>query len=321
MIDLDALFAGLRAGDRLAIGRALTLVESTRPDHEAAAAELLDRCLPFVGAAPRIGITGVPGAGKSTFIDVYGMRLVEAGQRVGVCAIDPSSKQTRGSILGDKTRMNRLAADDRAFIRPTPNAGAYGGVASRTREALVILETAGFDTLFVETVGVGQSETSVVDLVDIVLVLVLTGAGDTLQGMKRGILEIADVLIVHKADGENATSARAHAREVQQALHLFQSPRPGWQPAALAASSVSGDGLDTIQTTVETFLAQQHAAGHLATERRRQAVTWLHERIADGLQRRWLEDKRVQNLLAALEADVRANRRSPVSAALEILKV
>ncbi|MDZ4701726.1 MAG: methylmalonyl Co-A mutase-associated GTPase MeaB, partial [Rhodothermales bacterium] len=177
MADLDALFAGLRAGDRLAIGRALTLVESTLLHHEAEAAELLDRCLPFVGAAPRIGITGVPGAGKSTFIDVFGMRLVEAGRRVGVCAIDPSSKQTRGSILGDKTRMIRLAANDRAFIRPTPNAGAYGGVASRTREALVILETAGFDTLFVETVGVGQSETSVVDLVDVVLVLVLTGAG------------------------------------------------------------------------------------------------------------------------------------------------
>jgi LAO/AO transport system kinase len=247
------------------------------------------------------------------------MRLVDAGRRVGVCAIDPSSKQTRGSILGDKTRMIRLAADERAFIRPTPNAGAYGGIASRTREALVVLEAAGYDTLFVETVGVGQSETSVADLVDVVLVLVLTGAGDTLQGMKRGILEIADVLVVHKADGDNAATARAHALEVQQALHLFLSPRSGWVPTALAASSVSGEGLDAIQTTLETFLDRQRASGHLAAERSRQAVTWLHERIADGLQRRWMGDKLAQDLLTALEADVRANRRSPTSAALEIL--
>ncbi|MEZ4698827.1 MAG: methylmalonyl Co-A mutase-associated GTPase MeaB [Rhodothermales bacterium] len=317
--DIDALFAGLRAGSRLALARALTLVESTRPDHERAAAALLDRCLPLCAGAPRIGVTGVPGAGKSTFIDALGMQLLEQGRRVGVCAIDPSSKQTHGSILGDKTRMTRLAADERAFIRPTPNAGAYGGVASRTREALVLLEAAGFDFLFVETVGVGQSETSVTDLVDMVLVLTLTGAGDALQGMKRGVLEIADALIIHKADGDNRVPAQVLRKEMQHALHLFQSPRPEWEPAVLTASSQTGEGLDALRSLIDAFLASQQADGHLAALRARQTRCWLHERIAEGVQRQWKERAGVEERLGALEADVQAARRSAPSAALEIL--
>jgi LAO/AO transport system kinase len=317
--DIDALYEGLRVGDRLALARALTLVESTVPAHEEAAAALLDRCMTHVVGAPRIGITGVPGAGKSTFIDVFGMRLIGAGRRVGVCAIDPSSKRTRGSILGDKTRMVRLAADPRAFVRPTPSAGAYGGVASRTREALVILETAGYDMLLVETVGVGQSETDVSDLVDFVILLTLTGAGDMLQGMKRGVLEVADLVIVHKADGENRDEALRLRSEFRQALGLFRRVRSEEPPAVIAASSETGEGLDEVDAVVADRLGRRRVSGAWASERSRQAALWFRQRLTEGLQRHWLDRPEIRALVVELEAEVRGERRSPPAAAQQVL--
>lgn len=244
--DLDTFVTGVRACDRALLARAITLIESTRADHQALAEALLQCLWPHTGGAVRVGITGVPGVGKSTFIEAFGRMLTKAGHRVAVLAVDPTSSRTGGSILGDKTRMTDLGADPNAFIRPSPTAGTLGGVARRTRETMALCEAAGFDVILVETVGVGQSETVVADMVDFFLVLMLPGAGDELQGIKKGILEIADMIAVNKADGENAPRAEAAARDYRGALHILKPASANWSPPVVTCSALKNQGLDTV---------------------------------------------------------------------------
>jgi LAO/AO transport system kinase len=285
-VDVEALVAGVVAGDRTALGRAITLVESTRADHREAAQRMLLDLLPRTGGAIRLGITGVPGAGKSTFIDALGTMLTDQGHRVAVLAVDPSSSRTGGSILGDKTRMQRLSVDPNAFIRPSPTSGALGGVAGATRESMAVVEAAGFDVVIVETVGVGQSETTVAQMVDCFLVLMLARTGDQLQGIKKGVLELADVLAINKADGENAREAAKAARELTDALHLITPPGSLWQPAALTCSGLTGEGVDGVWAQVQRHRAVLEEAGLLAQRRAEQRVAWMWAMVeAEVLQR------------------------------------
>ncbi|MCB9507640.1 MAG: methylmalonyl Co-A mutase-associated GTPase MeaB [Myxococcales bacterium] len=317
---LDELVAGVRSGDRAMIGRAITLVESRRPDHEALAQQLLVTLLPHSGGAHRVGISGVPGVGKSTFIEALGCRLVDAGRRVAVLAVDPSSARTRGSILGDKTRMNRLAASSSAFIRPSPTSGTLGGVARRTREALLVCEAAGYDVVLVETVGVGQSETEVAAMTDFFLVLMLAGAGDELQGIKRGILELADALAVTKADGDNVAAARRAKQRYEHALHAMSPTSPNWRPRVLTCSAVTGDGLDEVWGAVTDHRAALAATGELAARRREQARGWLWAIVDDAVRRAVHERAAESGRVAALEEGVMSGDTTPALAAAELLE-
>jgi len=312
-IDLDAYEAGVLAGDRTALGRALTLVESRRDDHRQLAQELLLRLLPKSGGAHRVGITGVPGVGKSTFIDALGTQLTGAGHRVAVLAVDPSSSRTGGSILGDKTRMTRLATDPQAFIRPSPTSGTLGGVAAATREAIVIMEAAGYDVVLVETVGVGQSETTVADMTDTFLVLMLARTGDSLQGIKKGVLELADVLAVNKADGPHATEAQAAARELAAALHLMHPADAAWVPPVLTCSGATGDGLPELWAAVE-----RHREHGLA-RRPRQQVAWMWATVEDRLIDAFRQRPEVRARATELEAELRAGTITPALAAQHLL--
>ncbi|HYF55839.1 MAG TPA: methylmalonyl Co-A mutase-associated GTPase MeaB, partial [Salinarimonas sp.] len=282
MIGIEALLAG----DRAALARAITLAESKRADRRAAARALLDAAMPHTGRAARVGITGVPGVGKSTTIDALGAMLSARGHRVAVLAVDPSSSRTGGSILGDKTRMARLAADPAAFVRPSPTSGTLGGVAARTRETMLLCEAAGFDVILVETVGVGQSETAVADLTDFFLVLMLPGAGDELQGIKKGILELADVIAVNKADDAGAR-ANAAAAEYRAALHILAPSSGIWSPPVLTVSGLTGQGLDELWAKVLDHRARLEAAGELHAKRRAQDLKWMwalvHERLHERL--------------------------------------
>ncbi|GAB94945.1 LAO/AO transport system kinase [Kineosphaera limosa] len=273
--DVDILVEGVLAGRRLQLARAITLVESSRPDHRQRARLLLQRLLPAAGQAVRVGISGVPGAGKSTFIDALGSRLVRAGHKVAVLAVDPSSSRTGGSILGDRTRMAELAASDNAFVRPSPSGGQLGGVARATRESMTVLEAAGFDVVIVETVGVGQSEVAVGDMVDTFLMLALARAGDQLQGIKRGILERVDVIAVNKADGDQAGEARVCARELRGAMRLMTGDSAK-APEVLTCSALTGDGLDEVWEKVTAHRAALVEAGSLAQRRADQQRSWLH---------------------------------------------
>ena len=277
------LAAGVLAGDRTAIGRAITLVESTLPAHRADAAELLDALLPHSGQAHRVGITGVPGVGKSTFIEALGLRLTGAGHKVAVLAVDPSSSRTGGSILGDKTRMQNLSVDPNAFIRPSPSTGTLGGVTRATREAMVVLEAAGYDVVLVETVGVGQSETVVHGMVDIFVVLMLAGAGDELQGIKKGVLELADLVAVNKADGNNVEKARQAAIDYRRALHLVQPPGASWEPPVLTCSALEGSGLDDLWSTVERHRELMESTGERDARRRAQMLEWMRTMLQERL--------------------------------------
>lgn len=299
-VEVDALVEGVLAGDRTALGRALTLVESTRVDHQASAQQMLLQLLPHAGRARRVGITGVPGAGKSTFIDALGTMLTEQGHRVAVLAVDPSSSRTGGSILGDKTRMQRLAVDPKAFIRPSPTSGTLGGVARATRESMAVVEAAGFDVVIVETVGVGQSETTVAQMVDCFLVLMLARTGDQLQGIKKGVLELADVLAVNKADGENAREAAKAARELTDALHLITPPEALWQPAALTCSGLTGEGVDAVWAQVERHRGVLEAAGELEHRRAQQRVAWMWSMVQEQV----LQRLRADDVVRAVQADV-----------------
>src|SRR5499433_380492 len=252
----DALAAAVRAGDRRALAKAITLVESTRADHQREARRLLEVLLPETGGAARIGVSGVPGVGKSTFIEAFGLHLIGLGKRVAVLAVDPSSALSGGSILGDKTRMPRLAAAPEAFIRPSPAAGSFGGVTRRTREAMLVCEAAGHDAVLVETVGVGQSEFAVASMVDFFLVLMLAGAGDELQGLKKGILELADALAINKADGDNVLHATQAAAQYRSALNLFRHTSASWDPPVVTVSGLEGDGIDAIWRIVEEHRAK-----------------------------------------------------------------
>nr|WP_232794375.1 methylmalonyl Co-A mutase-associated GTPase MeaB [Pseudofrankia saprophytica] len=318
-VDVDAYADGVLANNRTMVARAITLVESRRPDHQAAAQRLLVKLLPHTGKARRVGITGVPGVGKSTFIDALGTRLTAAGHRIAVLAVDPSSTRTGGSILGDKTRMATLSADPNAFIRPSPTAGTLGGVAKATREAIVIMEAAGYDVVLVETVGVGQSETTVADMVDTFLFLTLARTGDQLQGIKKGVLEIADVIAVNKADGPHEIDAQRAARELAGALRMLRAPDDGWRAPVLTCSAIESKGLDEVWDQVVAHQDLLDAGGLLAARRRRQQVDWtwamVHDRLLADLRAR----PAVRALTPDLERRVRDGTLTPSLAADAIL--
>jgi GTPase len=309
--DDDALIAGVRAGDRAAIGRAITLVESTRPEHRTRAARLLETLLPDTGRAHRVGITGVPGVGKSTFIDRLGTSLTAAGHRVAVLAVDPSSSLSGGSILGDKTRMPNLAVDDHAFIRPSPTAGTLGGVARATREAMLVLEVAGHDVVIVETVGVGQSETVVHGMVDVFVVLMLSGAGDELQGIKKGVLELADLLAVNKADGDNIERAALAAGDYRRALHLLRPASPNWTPPVLTCSGLTGEGIENLWHQVELHRSALESSGELEERRRAQQLDWMRSMLRERLVARFEADPVVAARLGEVEAAVLTGEITP----------
>jgi len=307
------------AGSRATIARAITLVESTRPEHREAAQQLLMELLSHAGGAHRVGISGVPGVGKSTFIEELGTRLTGAGHRVAVLAVDPSSTRTRGSILGDKTRMARLAVDDNAFIRPSPTAGTLGGVARATRESIVLMEAAGYDVVLVETVGVGQSEVAVAAMVDTFLLLTIARTGDSLQGIKKGILEIADVIAVNKADGEHARPARAAARELSGALRMMAPTSPWWRAPVLACSGQSGTGLDDVWAAVTRHRATLDEHGELARKRATQQVDWMWSMVRERLLDRLRTDEGVRAALPDVERSVRAGTLTPTLGADTLL--
>ncbi|MFD7908445.1 methylmalonyl Co-A mutase-associated GTPase MeaB [Kitasatospora sp. NPDC059747] len=318
-IDLDSYVTGVLDGSRAWIARAVTLVESTRPDHRVLAQQLLQRLLPHAGGAVRVGITGVPGVGKSTFIDSFGTMLTAAGHRVAVLAVDPTSSRTGGSILGDKTRMERLAVDPAAFVRPSPTSGTLGGVAKATRESMVVMEAAGYDVVLVETVGVGQSETAVAGMVDTFLLLSLARTGDQLQGIKKGVLELADVIAVNKADGPHETDAKGAARELAGALRLLQAPDAAWTPPVLTCSGREGLGLDVLWERLQQHRKVLDATGALAAKRRDQQVEWTWTMVHDQLYARLHEHDEVRRVAEDLESQVRAGSLPAGLAAQQIL--
>ncbi|MBS2548923.1 methylmalonyl Co-A mutase-associated GTPase MeaB [Catenulispora sp. NL8] len=310
---------GVRSGSRPAIARTITLVESTRADHRVTAQQVLTALLPYSGGAVRVGVTGVPGVGKSTFIDALGTMLTGLGHRVAVLAVDPSSTRTGGSILGDKTRMERLAVDPAAFVRPSPTSGTLGGVAKATRESMVVMEAAGYDVVLVETVGVGQSETAVAGMVDTFLLLALARTGDQLQGIKKGVLELADVIAVNKADGPHERDARAAARELSGALRLLRTPDAPWTPPVLTCSAREDTGLDEIWNQVRAHRKALEATDSLAARRREQQVAWVWNLVEDRLLARLRGHEGVRALTPGLEEQVRSGRITATSAAEEIL--
>ncbi|HLY39474.1 MAG TPA: methylmalonyl Co-A mutase-associated GTPase MeaB [Candidatus Binatia bacterium] len=316
----ETLAAGVRAGDRRALAKAITLVESTRADHQREAQRLLEVLLPNTGGAARVGVSGVPGVGKSTFIEAFGLYLLGLGKRVAVLAVDPSSAVSGGSILGDKTRMPRLAGAAEAFIRPSPSAGSFGGVTRRTREALLVCEAAGYDVVIVETVGVGQSEFAVASMVDFFLVLMLPGAGDELQGIKKGILELADALAINKADGDNLRRADEAAAQYRAALNLLH--RGGtWEPPVLLVSALEARGMDVVWSVVEEHRRVFGASGELARKRRDQQQAWFWSMIRDGLERQFLAREDVVRLLPDMERAVADGTITPTEAARRLLAV
>ncbi|THA85254.1 methylmalonyl Co-A mutase-associated GTPase MeaB [Streptomyces sp. A0592] len=318
-IDIEAYAKGVLDGKRAFIARAITLVESTLPAHRALAQGLLTELLPHSGRARRIGISGVPGVGKSTFIDAFGTMLTGLGHRVAVLAVDPSSTRTGGSILGDKTRMERLSVDPAAFVRPSPSAGTLGGVAKATRESMIVMEAAGYDVVLVETVGVGQSETTVAGMVDSFLLLSLARTGDQLQGIKKGVLELADVLAVNKADGPHERDAKAAARELSGALRLMHPVDAAWTPPVLTCSARESTGLDEVWSRLEQHRTLLDAGGRLAAKRAAQQVEWTWSMVRDELLERLRANPAVRELAPDLEAAVRAGSLTPTSAADRIL--
>ncbi|WP_399921006.1 methylmalonyl Co-A mutase-associated GTPase MeaB [Streptomyces kanamyceticus] len=318
-IDIDTYVKGVLDGKRAYVARAITLVESTRPQHRALAQQLLTELLPHSGRARRIGISGVPGVGKSTFIDALGTMLTSLGHRVAVLAVDPSSTRTGGSILGDKTRMERLSQDPAAFVRPSPSAGTLGGVAKATRESIVVMEAAGYDVVLVETVGVGQSETAVANMVDTFLLLTLARTGDQLQGIKKGVLELADVIAVNKADGPHERDARSAARELAGALRLMHPADAAWTPPVLTCSARESSGLDTLWERIEQHRTLLDSTGRLAAKRRDQQVDWTWTMVRDELLGRLCAHAEVQRVTPDLEQRVREGTLTATSAAEQIL--
>jgi LAO/AO transport system kinase len=317
-LNVSVLGDAILAGERAALARGITLAESRRADHREQARALIQRLLPKTGGAIRIGITGVPGVGKSTTIDALGSFLTARGHKVAVLAVDPSSTRTGGSILGDKTRMARLAVDPNAYIRPSPSSGTLGGVAAKTRETMLLCEAAGFDVILVETVGVGQSETAVADLTDLFLVLMLPNAGDELQGIKKGIIELADIIAVNKADGAGATAARTAAAQYQAALHILAPASTIWSTPVLTISGLTGQGLDGLWSKVEDHRARHEARGLVAEKRRRQDVKWMWAMVQDRLQAKLRHDPVLKARAPALEAAVGAGELAPTVAADDI---
>jgi LAO/AO transport system kinase len=319
-IDVGALAEGVLAGDRRVMARAITLVESRRADHREKAQELLVELLPHAGGARRVGISGVPGVGKSTFIDSLGVDLTAAGSKVAVLAVDPSSARSGGSILGDKTRMSRLAVDPAAFIRPSPTSGTLGGVAQATRESMVVVEAAGYDVVLVETVGVGQSEVTVAEMVDSFLFLTLARTGDQLQGIKRGILELADVIAVNKADGPGAVDARKAARELAGAIRMLRGhAADGWDVPVLTCAGLTGEGLDQVWAKLVEHQERLTASGAFEERRRTQQVRWTWQLVRDGLEHKLRAHPGVRAAVPDLEKAVLSGELTPALAAQQIL--
>ena len=317
--DARALADSVLAGDRRALARAITLIESTRTDHRRAAEALLEHLVPKAGQSVRLGISGVPGVGKSTFIEVFGLDAIGRGHRVAVLAVDPSSKRSGGSILGDKTRMELLARNEAAFIRPSPTGGTLGGVARRTREAMLACEAAGFDVVIVETVGVGQSEAAVADMVDLFMLLLLPGAGDELQGIKRGIVELADLVVVNKSDGDLVAAANHAAAEYRHALALLRPPVEGWQVPVLQVSAAETRGIDEVWQAVADHKAAMAGSGAWDDRRSRQARSWMWSEIEEGLAERFRDHPAVRAALTELEAQVASGVITPTAAAQALL--
>lgn len=313
------LVEGILKGDITTLARAVTLVESLSPDHQAIAQEVIEKCLPHSGKSRRIGITGVPGAGKSTSIDVFGLHVLKGGGKLAVLAIDPSSERTKGSILGDKTRMEKLSVHPDAFIRPSPSAGSLGGVARKTRETVVLAEAAGFDVVFIETVGVGQSETAVHSMTDLFLMLQISGAGDELQGIKRGIMEMADMVAITKADGENVGRANMAKAHFISALNLFPMPESQWRPRVYTCSSYEGTGLNDVWCGIEDYIKFTRDNGYFRLNRHRQAKYWMYETINEALKGRFYNSPVVEAMIPQSELDVLENRKSSFAAAKELL--
>lgn len=319
--DISALAADIRAGSRAALARAITLVESRRADHQASARELLQTLLPDTGKAYRVGITGAPGVGKSTTIDALGMSLIAKGHRVAVLAVDPSSARTGGSILGDKTRMAQLSANDSAFIRPSPAAGTLGGVAAKTREAMLLCEAAGFDVVLVETVGIGQSETAVSDMTDFFLALMLPGGGDELQGIKKGLIELADMIAINKADGDNLKRAKATAADYRGALHILAPRSEHWHPPVETYSALTGDGLGVLWEKVRAHRAAMTASGDFARRRREQQVKWMWTMLEQRMLSQLRADAGIRARVRAIETQVADGRLTPAFAAEQIAEL
>lgn len=317
---LDEYVAGIRAGNRVVLSRAITLVESTLATDQALAQQVLDAVMPLAGQSVRVGITGVPGVGKSTFIEALGLFLVnKMGKKLAVLAVDPTSQRSGGSILGDKTRMSELAAHTGAYIRPSPAGRSLGGVTRSTRAAMLLCEAAGHDVIFVETVGVGQSETAVHGMVDFFLLLMLAGAGDELQGIKKGIMEMADAVTITKADAGNELAARRARREYQNALHLFPKAASGWSPVVTTSSALTGAGVADVWEVIAQYQQQMQASGHFQQRRQEQNLHWLHEAIRQELEERFYAHPDVRQHLAQVREQVMGGKKSPFGAAAELL--
>lgn len=315
----DEFVDGILNGNRMILSKAITLIESNLAAHQEKAEEIISRCIPHSGKSIRIGITGVPGVGKSTFIEALGKNLTMSGHRLAVLAIDPSSSRSKGSILGDKTRMEDLAVDPNAFIRPSPSAGSLGGVARKTRETIILCEAAGFDVIFVETVGVGQSETTVHGMVDFFLLLMLAGAGDELQGIKRGIIEMADAIFINKADGDNLQKANMARREYENALHLFPPSESGWKPVVDVCSARTRKGVEKVWETMTDYKVFAKANGYFEARRMQQNRQVLYETIDQALKQDFYNRKEIASKLKHIEEAVVSGRMNPYSAAAELL--
>ncbi len=310
---------GVLDHNRLMLARTITLIESTLAAHREMAATIIDRLLPHTGNSIRIGITGVPGAGKSTFIESFGTMLTQLGHRVAVLAIDPSSTRSGGSILGDKTRMEKLAVNENAFIRPSPSSGTLGGVARKTRETMLVCEAAGFDVVIIETVGVGQSETTVASMVDFFLVLMIAGAGDELQGIKKGVLEVADAIVINKADGDNVLRAQMAQKEYQAALHLLMPVSSTWSTPVLTCSALDLTGVDQVWETIKDHRAALTGSGELSQKRKQQALDWLSFLLDEGLRGWFYTSPQIKDRLPLLKKDVEMEKISPTAASASLL--
>lgn len=317
--DPDYYIQGVLEGDRLILARTITLIESTLSSHQELARDVIDRLLQKTGKAVRLGITGVPGAGKSTFIESFGTLLTEMGLRVAVLAIDPSSSRSGGSILGDKTRMEKLAINDMAFIRPSPSGGTLGGVAGKTRETMLVCEAAGFDVIIIETVGVGQSETTVASMVDFFLVLMIAGAGDELQGIKKGVLEVADAIVINKADGDNIIRAELAQKEYQAALHLLMPNSPNWTVPVLTCSSIVRSGIKKIWKTIKDHREAMMSSGELAVNRKKQDKEWFAFLLDEGVKDWFYSSSKVKEILPSLMDELENEKTSPTAAAARLL--
>ena len=311
---------GVVKGDTSILGQAVTLVESTNPEHQAVAQEVIEKCLPYSGKSLRVGISGVPGAGKSTSIDEFGIHVLkEYGGKLAVLAIDPSSERTKGSILGDKTRMEKLSVHPASFIRPSPSAGSLGGVARKTRETIILCEAAGFDKIFVETVGVGQSETACHSMVDFFLLIQLAGTGDELQGIKRGIMEMADVIVINKCDGNNVDKCQLAATQFRNALHLFPKPESGWIPQVLTYSGFYGYGIKEVWDMIYAYFDFVRKNGYFEYRRAEQAKYWMYESINEQLRNNFYQNPTIADMLVAAEKGVLEGQRTSFVAAKQLL--